>query len=59
VRLTAAVTLLRKVPPPAEHAAICKYGWRESRQWHRNDTACPSRWYDRARIPGEKCASTR
>ena len=39
-RLTVALVLLRKVPPPAEHAAIHKYGWRESRQWHRNDTAC-------------------
>jgi hypothetical protein len=33
--------LLRKVLPPAECAAVCKYGWREPWQWHRNDTAFP------------------
>jgi len=36
--------LLRKVPPPTGHAAVRKYGWRESRQWHRNDTACQQSW---------------
>jgi len=57
VRLTVAgFRLLRKVPPPPGHAAIRKYGWRESRQWHRNDTACPERWYGRA-FTGETCGN--
>jgi len=39
--------LLRKVPPPTGHAAVRKYGWRELRQWHRNDTACFQLWSGR------------
>jgi len=45
--------LLRKVLPPTRHAAACKCGWREPRQWHRNDTARRQWWNDWA-SRGEK-----